>query len=408
MQKRRKRDNYAERKNKDGTVSRFSIPTINGKPKWVKIPSRPEYIGKRGARRHLEECRQQYGGDWTTDTFEQAAAAHLRFIEGGTYGTYRVREQAIRLHLNPHLAKKRIVDIRRADVQDFIRTKAASLSPRYVRLNLVATLRAILHPYVADDRLPRNAASGTPAFQYPPTPRVSTRIDGMPATKISADGRTLVEGGRALTGREVALLLNHAAPQHWPLFLTMVYTGMRLGEALAMQWLYLSEGEGEGGIGLYAVEYNVDKRNQLAALKTRSSRATIALSTVVVDALREQRATVAAAALTAGKAWTDLGLIFPRLGLCKHWGHPHEQRPIRNALARAAHRAGIGHVRPHDLRHTCASLLISEGLNIKQVSSHLRHSSVGVTLDTYGHLYPADRDEVAYAMDRILGIAESG
>ena len=64
-------------------------------------------------------------------------------------------------------------------------------------------------------------------------------------------------------------------------------------------------------------------------------------------------------------------------------------------------------MRPHDLRHTCASLLISEGLNIKQVSSHLRHSSVGVTLDTYGHLYPADRDEVAYAMDRILGIAEN-
>jgi len=88
MQKRRKRDNYAERKNKDGSVSRFSIPTINGKPKWVKIPARPEYIGKRGAKRHLEECRQKYGGDWTTDTFEQAAAAHLRFIEGGTYGTY--------------------------------------------------------------------------------------------------------------------------------------------------------------------------------------------------------------------------------------------------------------------------------------------------------------------------------
>lgn len=405
MQKRRKRDNYAERKNKDGSVSRFSIPTINGKPKWVKIPARPEYIGKRGAKRHLEECRQKYGGDWTTDTFEQAAAAHLRFIEGGTYGTYRVREQAIRLHLNPHLAKKRIADIRRADVQDFIRAQATTLSPRYVRINLVATLRAILHPYVADDRLPRNPASGSPAFQYPPTPRVSKTVDGTPATKVSADGRTLVEGGRALTSQEVALLLNHAAPQHWPLFLTMVYTGMRLGESLAMQWRYLTEGD--GGIGLYAVEYNVDKRNQLDAVKTRSSRATIALSSTVVDALREQRATVAAAALQAGKAWTDLGLIFPRMGLCQHWGKPQAQGPIRKALARAAHRAGIGHVRPHDLRHTCASLLISEGLNIKQVSSHLRHSSVGVTLDTYGHLYPADRDEVAYAMDRILGIAEN-
>ena len=120
--------------------------------------------------------------------------------------------------------------------------------------------------------------------------------------------------GRALTGAEVALLLNHAAPQHWPLFLTMVYTGMRLGEVLAMQWRYLTKGE--GGIGLYAVEYNVDKRGQFNEVKTRSSRATIALSSVVVEALREQRATVAAAALQAGKAWTDLDLIFPRMGLC--------------------------------------------------------------------------------------------
>ena len=119
-------------------------------------------------------------------------------------------------------------------------------------------------------------------------------------------------------------------------------------------------------------------------------------------------ATVAAAALQAGKAWTDLDLVFPRLGFCKHWGKPQDQNQIRKALKRAAHRAGIGHVRPHDLRHTCASLLISEGLNIKQVSSHLRHSSVGITLDTYGHIYPADRNEVAYAMDRILGIAGNG
>ena len=77
-------------------------------------------------------------------------------------------------------------------------------------------------------------------------------------------------------------------------------------------------------------------------------------------------------------------------------------------LMHPSQRAGIGHIRPHDLRHTCASLLIAEGLNIKQVSSHLRHSSVQITLDTYGHRYPADRNEVAHAMDRVLGVAKNG
>ena len=403
---RRKKGNYAERKNKDGSVSRYSIPTIRGKPKWVKIPNLAEYDGKRGARRHLEWCRDEYGGDWATETFAQSAAAHLRFIAGGTYGTYRVREQAIRLHLDPHFGRKRIAEIKRADVQDFIRIKTTTLSSGYVRLNLVATLRAILQPYVADDRLPRNAASGSPAFQFPPSSKAPKKLNGSITTKQSADGRTLVDGGRALTRDEVALLLTHSSPQHWTLFLTMVYTGMRLGEALAMQWCHFTEGD--DGVGLYAVESNVDKRNQLSEVKTRSSRAEIALSAVVVQALSEQRAIVAAAKLRAGKDWTDHDLIFPRQGRCLHWGLPQSQGPPRKALGRAARRAGIGHIRPHDLRHTCASLLIAEGLNIKQVSSHLRHSSVGVTLDTYGHLYPGDRNEVAHAMDRVLGIAKNG
>ena len=45
---RRKRGNYAERKNKDGSISRFSIPTIKGKPKWVKIPNVPHTEGRQG------------------------------------------------------------------------------------------------------------------------------------------------------------------------------------------------------------------------------------------------------------------------------------------------------------------------------------------------------------------------
>jgi integrase len=206
----------------------------------------------------------------------------LRFIEGGTYGTYRVREQAIRLHLNPHFGRKRISEIKRANVQDFIRTKTTTLSAGYVRLNLVATLRAIFQPYVADDRLPRNAASGSPAFQFPPSSKAPRKLNGSITKKQSADGRTLIDGGRALTRDEVALLLTHSSQKFWPLLLTMVYTGMRLGEILAMQWEYLTEGD--DGFGSYAVEYNVDKRGQLCDVKTKSSRAEITLSSVVVEA----------------------------------------------------------------------------------------------------------------------------
>jgi integrase len=53
----------------------------------------------------------------------------------------------------------------------------------------------------------------------------------------------------------------------------------------------------------------------------------------------------------------------------------------------------------HDLRHTCASLAISEGANVKVVQKLLGHKSAVLTLDKYGHLFPDDLDAVADAFD---------
>ena len=60
---------------------------------------------------------------------------------------------------------------------------------------------------------------------------------------------------------------------------------------------------------------------------------------------------------------------------------------------------GIDGVRLHDLRHTCASLAISSGANIKVVQKLLGHKSAVLTLDKYGHLFPVDLDAVADAFD---------
>ena len=59
-------------------------------------------------------------------------------------------------------------------------------------------------------------------------------------------------------------------------------------------------------------------------------------------------------------------------------------------------------VRIHDLRHTCASLLIAQGAHPKAIQQHLGHSSISVTLDRYGHLFPDQQDQVADALDEII------
>jgi integrase len=63
---------------------------------------------------------------------------------------------------------------------------------------------------------------------------------------------------------------------------------------------------------------------------------------------------------------------------------------------------GIADRRFHDLRHTCATLLIREGASVKQVQRQLRHANASVTLDTYSHLFDEDRDAPVIAVSATL------
>jgi Phage integrase family len=76
-----------------------------------------------------------------------------------------------------------------------------------------------------------------------------------------------------------------------------------------------------------------------------------------------------------------------------------EQKSAAGIFKPAAARAGLPHrLRFHDLRHTCASLLIARGASVKAVQAQLGHASATVTLDRYGHLFP---DELQRLTDRL-------
>ena len=61
--------------------------------------------------------------------------------------------------------------------------------------------------------------------------------------------------------------------------------------------------------------------------------------------------------------------------------------------------AGVQKITPHDLRHTCASLAVSAGVNVLALSRMLGHTSAKITLDTYADLFDDDLDAVAEALD---------
>ena len=71
-------------------------------------------------------------------------------------------------------------------------------------------------------------------------------------------------------------------------------------------------------------------------------------------------------------------------------------------------RAGLPRIRFHDLRHSCATLLLSEGVHPKIVSDLLGHSQIGITLDLYSHVTATMQAVAAEAMGRLLGDQDDG
>jgi integrase len=66
-------------------------------------------------------------------------------------------------------------------------------------------------------------------------------------------------------------------------------------------------------------------------------------------------------------------------------------------------RAGLPPIRFHDLRHTCATILLSRGVHVKLVQELLGHATISITLDTYSHVLPGMDDWLADAMGDALG-----
>jgi integrase len=102
--------------------------------------------------------------------------------------------------------------------------------------------------------------------------------------------------------------------------------------------------------------------------------------------------------LRAGSVWQDNGLVFPS-GI----GTPLLGGNLNRAFKELLNRTGLPEIRFHDLRHTCATLLLRQGVNSKFVQELLGRADISLTLNVYSHVLPGMVDAAAGAMDAVLG-----
>ena len=201
---------------------------------------------------------------------------------------------------------------------------------------------------------------------------------------------------RVLEPRQAQELLRVAADHRLgPLFSVALAVGLRLGESLGLAW---------GDVDLSARTLRVrralqrfDGKLRFVEPKSESSNRRVALPESAVDVLRRHRVRQKTERLLAGERWRETGLVFTTT-----IGTPLDDRNVRKAFRELLDAAELPPMRIHDLRHTCASLLLAQGVHPRVVMETLGHSQISLTLDTYSHVMPTLERDAADRMDAVL------
>ncbi len=289
--------------------------------------------------------------------------------------TYERHEQLFRRHIKPALGRVKLKALTPAHVRGLTSEKLDSgLAPATVR-KIHSTLHKALSQAVSDGLIPRNVGN----VKAPrPTPE---------------EMRPLSEG-------EARTLLNVAredGDRFEPLYVLAITTGLRRGELLALRWDDADLERGTLRVGRALVREK--GHHTLGETKTKRGRRRINLTPRTVSALKAHRKRQLEERIELTELYKDHGLIF-----ATSIGTPiNPENLVKRSFKPLLKRAGLPEIRFHDLRHTCATLLLGRGVHPKLVQELLGHSTIAMTLDTYSHYLPSMGDAAAGAMGDALG-----
>ena len=336
-------------------------------------------------------------------------------VRKSTLGSYT---RVVKVYLKPDLEAVRLDKLSPLQVQELVRSLTEKeLSPRTVRYAL-ATLNSAMRKAVKLRLIIRNPCEDA---EQPRQTRREMQVPG--------------EAARA------RLLAELQADSLWPMWCVLATAGLRPGEALGLKW---SDLDAEAGVLTVARSLSrTGKGWELTEPKTAAGRRTVALPVEAVAVLSEhqerQRKEQDAIEKDHPGAVERNGLMFSdALGHPLDWTncrHRHFQPALQRAIMTCAtcglpiRKAKDGSLRhagpvllggdapeahspvpfaeleglvPYSLRHLSASLLLSNGVDLKTVSARLGHSTAAFTLSTYTHLVPGSQQAAAVAIGAAL------
>ena len=317
-------------------------------------------------------------------TVAEAAEDWIAFVqlEGRERSTVAQYRQHVKHHINPRIGAERLAKLTTPRINKFRDELLANLS-RVQAKKVLTSFKALLKDAKRRGNVAQNVAL---------------------EVTISADKRSksrLRVGVDIPTPKEIRQIINAAVGSRRPLLLTAIFTGLRSSEIRGLRWQDVDLKRGE-----LNVRQRADQYNEIGKPKSESGDRSIPLGPLVANALKEWR-------LACPRG--DLGLVFPN-------GEGHLEAHvniIRRILCPVQVAAGVVNSKGtakypglHALRHFYASWCINRkcdgGLELpmKTVQERLGHSSIVMTSDVYGHLFPRadDAGELAAAEKHLLSV----
>ncbi len=290
--------------------------------------------------------------------------------EGLEPGTMRYYRDMVKLHVNPIVGHLKLSQLNQPTVErakdKLLETRSRAMTQKAIKI-----LKGILKDAKRRGLVSQNVAQD-----------VSVKDQHRHKEEIvvpsPAEVRQLIDGA---TGR-------------WrPLLITAIFTGLRASELRGLTWGNVNLQE-----GMIHVRQRADRYNTMGSPKSKAGRRDIPIGNFVVNTLKEWK-------LACPKG--DLNLVFPNtIGKVESLANVYNRGfgPLQKGCGLTVDtgekdqdgapvlKARYGF---HALRHFYASWLINQGFKPKHIQTLMGHSSITLTFDTYGHLFPSEEDEQA-------------